>query len=93
MNPPLRLLSLTERRRGFAQTLATLDLLAESARRHPDRLAFARSGTDIRRAAGVAPGPDVGDVLKRVEAWWVATGCSADRAATLRRLHGSLDGG
>ncbi len=46
---PLRLLSLAERSRGMAQTLAMLDLLAEAERRHP-RLAFARSGSDIRRA-------------------------------------------
>jgi membrane dipeptidase len=47
---PLRLLSAAERGRGFAQTLAMLDLLSESERRYPDRLAFARSGSEIRRA-------------------------------------------
>ena len=47
---PLKLLALIERHRGFEQTLATLDLLAETERRHASRLVFARSGSDIRRA-------------------------------------------
>lgn len=48
---PLKLLARLERSRGLAQTLATLDLLAEAAARHPERLVFARTGSEMRRAA------------------------------------------
>jgi poly(A) polymerase len=37
-------------------------------------------GTDVL-ARGVAPGPRVGEVLRRLEAWWIASGFAADRAA------------
>ena len=40
---------------------------------------------------GVAPGPRVGEVLKRVETWWADGGYSADRGACLdlaRRIIG-----
>jgi len=47
---PLKFLAWWEEERGIAQTLATLDLLREAAERHPDRLVFARSGSDVRRA-------------------------------------------
>lgn len=47
---PLRLLSWLESGRGIEQTLATIDLLAEAQRRLPDRLAFVRTGSDLRRA-------------------------------------------
>ena len=47
---PLKLLARIERQRGMDQTLATLDLLAATERRYADRLVFARSGSDIRRA-------------------------------------------
>lgn len=48
---PLRLLARLERGSGMEQTLATLDLLAETAHRYPDRLGFARSGSEMRRIA------------------------------------------
>ena len=43
------------------------------------------AGRDVV-AAGVAPGPEVGRVLRRVEAWWLAGGCRADRPRTLAEL-------
>jgi membrane dipeptidase len=47
---PLRLLARLEKQRGIEQTLLTLDLLGSAAKRHPERLVFARSGSEIRRA-------------------------------------------
>ncbi len=47
---PLKLLARIERGRGAAQTLETLDLLRQAGERHPDRLVFARSGTEVRKA-------------------------------------------
>lgn len=47
---PLRLLSWVESGRGAGQTLATLDLLAETAERLPEQLAFVRTGSELRRA-------------------------------------------
>jgi tRNA nucleotidyltransferase/poly(A) polymerase len=46
---------------------------------------FPLKGGDVV-AAGVAPGPAVGRVLRRVEEIWLAEGCAADRAALLARL-------
>ncbi len=47
---PAKVLAWLESESGIAQTLTTLDLLAEAARRYPERLVFARSGRDVRRA-------------------------------------------
>jgi membrane dipeptidase len=47
---PLRALAWLEKQRGFEQTLATLELLDAAQRRHPERIVFACSGSDIRRA-------------------------------------------
>lgn len=47
---PLRLLAFLERGKGFEQTLLTLDLWAETARRHPEQVAFCTTGTQIREA-------------------------------------------
>ncbi|UCE84732.1 MAG: membrane dipeptidase [Deltaproteobacteria bacterium] len=47
---PLRLLARAERGSGFAQTLDALELLRQAEQSYPDRLAFARSGSEIRRA-------------------------------------------
>jgi membrane dipeptidase len=47
---PLKLLAWVERQRGIDQTLATLDVLQSAAERHSDRLVFALSGGDVRRA-------------------------------------------
>ncbi|MBM3587428.1 MAG: CCA tRNA nucleotidyltransferase [Alphaproteobacteria bacterium] len=49
---------------------------------------FPLQGRDLL-AAGAAPGPALGALLARVEAFWIAEGCVADRAACLaeaRRL-------
>ncbi|WP_243634483.1 CCA tRNA nucleotidyltransferase [Roseicella frigidaeris] len=35
---------------------------------------------------GLEPGPDLGRWLRGVEAWWLAGGCTADRAACLAHL-------
>jgi membrane dipeptidase len=45
----LKVLARLERGRGIDQTLATLDLLADEARAHPE-LAFATSAAELRRA-------------------------------------------
>lgn len=44
---PLKALDWWEESRGVAQTLATLDLLAELANEQPDRISFARRGSDV----------------------------------------------
>jgi membrane dipeptidase len=40
-----------ERGSGLRQTLDTMQLLSRAAATHPDRLAFCRSGSEVRRAA------------------------------------------
>ena len=52
-------------------------------------ISFPVQGRDAL-ALGLAPGPAVGAALKKVEAWWEAGGCSADRAACLARLKSIL---
>jgi membrane dipeptidase len=47
---PLKFLAWWEEQRGIAQTLATIDLLADAAAKHPDRLVFARTGSELRAA-------------------------------------------
>jgi membrane dipeptidase len=47
---PLKLLARLEDDAGIAQTLRTLDLLQEAARRLPDQLAFCRTGSELRAA-------------------------------------------
>ncbi|MGH0036234.1 MAG: dipeptidase [Myxococcota bacterium] len=52
---PLRILARFEsgeRDRGLAQTLATLDLLAEEASRHPDRFALVLRGSELETRSG-----------------------------------------
>jgi len=48
---PLRWLARLEDDRGIEQTLRTLGILAEAAERHAERLAFCRSGSEMRAAA------------------------------------------
>jgi poly(A) polymerase len=48
----------------------------------PDFPLRGRDALDI----GIAPGPRVGDLVAAVEAWWIAGGFVADRAACLDRL-------
>ena len=42
-------------------------------------------GADVL-AAGVAPGPRVGAIVRKVEAWWIAEAFEPDRAALLARI-------
>lgn len=49
------------------------------------RPVFPLAGRDLVRA-GMAPGPQVGQVLERVRAWWRAGGCRAGRRACLAHL-------
>lgn len=55
---PLKLLSWTERQRGFDAVLNTLDLMHAAARSYADRFAFVRTATELRtaRAAGKIAG-------------------------------------
>jgi poly(A) polymerase len=46
---------------------------------------FPLSGADVR-ALGIAPGPEIGALLADVEAYWIAGGFAADRAALLAVL-------
>ncbi len=46
---------------------------------------FPVSGGDLLET-GMAPGPAVGESLRKLEDWWVASGFTADRAALLARL-------
>ncbi len=49
------------------------------------RPVFPLAGRDAV-AAGLVPGPSVGEALRRVEAWWRDGGCVASRADCLARL-------
>ncbi len=49
------------------------------------RPVFALEGRDVV-ACGVAPGPEVGRLLREVRAWWVEGGCTAERDACFARL-------
>ncbi len=53
--------------------------------------AFALSGGDVR-ALGIAPGPQIGVLLADIEAWWIAGGFVADRAALLAVLRERVAG-
>ncbi|MEQ8247555.1 MAG: CCA tRNA nucleotidyltransferase [Alphaproteobacteria bacterium] len=46
---------------------------------------FPLRGEDVAEL-GVAEGPDIGNLLHRVEAWWIAADFAADRDACLRQL-------
>lgn len=49
-----------------------------------ERPVFPLHGRDLA-ALGVAPGPQMGAALRAARAWWLETGCVADRAACLAR--------
>ena len=49
------------------------------------RPVFPLAGRDLRRL-GLAPGPEIGQRLAAVRAWWLAGGCVADRPGCLARL-------
>jgi len=46
---------------------------------------FPLGGDDVKDL-GVSQGPEIGDLLQEVEAWWIAGDFSADRRACLRKL-------
>jgi poly(A) polymerase len=52
---------------------------------------FPLSGADVV-ALGVAPGPQVGALLREIEAWWIAGDFAADRNACLERLRRRASG-
>lgn len=52
---------------------------------------FPLGGADLA-AAGVAPGPDMGRLLRQVRAWWRAGGCVADAAACRAALARVIEG-
>ena len=54
------------------------------------RPVFPLRGRDVQ-AAGVPPGPPVGELLAQVRAWWWDGGCGADRAACLAVLAACRD--
>ena len=49
------------------------------------RPVFPLEGRDVV-AAGVPPGPAVGEHLRAVRAWWMAGGCVAEHAECLAQL-------
>jgi poly(A) polymerase/tRNA nucleotidyltransferase (CCA-adding enzyme) len=65
--------------------------IAERAAELRDRLAritppvFPVQGRDLS-AAGIKPGPEMGQILRELRASWLASGCHADRAALLAEL-------
>ncbi len=60
------------------------DTLRTRIERTP-RPVFPLQGRDIT-AAGIPPGPRVGEILHEIRTWWLAGGCIADRQACLDRL-------
>ncbi|HEX2480048.1 MAG TPA: CCA tRNA nucleotidyltransferase [Geminicoccaceae bacterium] len=66
---------------GEEDTRAALaDALSAAASWRPKRLPV--GGDDIL-ALGVPPGPEIGELLRALEAWWVARDFAPDRAACL----------
>jgi poly(A) polymerase len=80
------LLLLYEAAEPATRTDLDAQLAAIAAWRRP---AFPLTGDDVM-ALGVAAGPAVGDLLRRVETWWMDGDFSADRAACLVRLETSV---
>ncbi|MCB9978935.1 MAG: CCA tRNA nucleotidyltransferase [Rhodospirillales bacterium] len=58
--------------------------------RRTARPVFPVSGKDVM-AAGLASGPQVGDVLRELESWWVDQDCAPDRAALLACIRERLE--
>jgi poly(A) polymerase/tRNA nucleotidyltransferase (CCA-adding enzyme) len=50
-----------------------------------ERPVFPLQGRDLT-SLGMAPGPEMGERLRAVRAWWLAGGCVADAAACLARV-------
>ncbi len=53
------------------------------------RPVFPLEGRDVL-ALGVAPGPAMGALLRRIRAWWLAGGCRADASACRAELRAEL---
>jgi poly(A) polymerase/tRNA nucleotidyltransferase (CCA-adding enzyme) len=53
------------------------------------RPVFPLHGRDLR-AAGIAPGPPMGQLLRQTREWWLAGGCIADAAACLAALQAAM---
>ncbi len=70
-------------RQPEARTAAWRTIVEAAATWRP--IAFPLHGRDVL-ALGLAPGPAVGQAIKRVEDWWEEGGCRADREACLARL-------
>ena len=66
---------------------ALAEALAESARWQPRTLPV--NGHDVM-ALGVPAGPAVGEILSKVEAWWIARDFGPDRAACLAQARALL---
>ena len=77
----VRLAWAAERNPGEAE--GWLELLALPGRWSPPR--FPLTGEDLL-ARGMKPGPEVGETLRRLEDWWIASGFAASRADLLARL-------
>lgn len=60
-----------------------LELLALPGRWSPP--AFPVTGEDLL-ARGLKPGPEIGETLRRLEDWWVASGFAASKADLLSKL-------
>jgi len=72
-------------RSGYApEDPAWQDRYALAERWQPPR--FPLGGGDVM-AAGLAPGPRVGELLRALEAWWIAGDFMADELALRARLH------
>jgi poly(A) polymerase len=80
-------LAAAEQRAGDARAVLA-EALAESASWQPKSLPI--TGHDVM-ALGVPAGPAVGEVLAKVEDWWVAADFAPDRAACLAKARALLD--
>ena len=69
--------------RGLAENIAMADDW------QPPRLPI--SGADVL-ALGMAPGPDVGTILRAVEEWWISGDFTADREACMSALKNRIEG-
>lgn len=71
------------------QKIARLSVLLARAEKF-SRPVFPLSGADVL-AAGVSPGPKVGEILGRLEEKWIEMNFSLDRAALTARLQSEIN--
>jgi poly(A) polymerase len=74
---------------GAAKTPQWRALLAHAAMWKQPKLPL--SGDDVM-AAGVPPGPKVGEVMREVEAWWIDADFPDDRLSVIERLKAVAQG-